>query len=36
MSEVRERTKKCMFCNVPLTKKENGVCKFCKKLTEGE
>lgn len=24
--------KKCMFCGVPLTKKESGACKFCKKL----
>jgi len=24
--------KKCMFCGVPLTKKENGTCKFCKKF----
>jgi len=24
--------KKCMFCGVPLTKKESGACKFCKKF----
>ncbi len=24
--------KKCIFCGVPLTKKESGTCKFCKKF----
>ena len=30
------RVRSCMYCKCPLTKKESGVCKFCKKMTEGE
>jgi len=30
MAEHTQR--KCMFCGVPLTKKESGTCKFCSKF----
>jgi len=32
MKMTEKIQKKCMFCGVPLTKKESGTCKFCKKF----